>query len=103
MYSMRGGDDPREKYNRGVDAWILKNPILAPVIGFVAAVVVLAVRDLTGIQLLLIFAILILIVSILLLIYGLVRKVTYIAERRKAERRKLDSNREKPDLSSLFN
>jgi len=96
---MRGVDPRLEKYDepatRDPNRWIVKHPIRAPIIGLAVAAVLFLVR-------LYHFAILFLLFSILLLIYGLVRKAVYIAEERKAERRRVESNREKPDLSRFF-
>ena len=102
MWSMGGSGDPRlDKYNQpvtgGLNRWIVKHSILTPVIGFAVTAVLFAVSYFTGKVMLSRFAILPLIVSILLLIYGLIRKAIYVAERRKVE-----PKREEPDLSGPF-
>jgi len=100
MWSRQGGSDLREKHERGVDNWIIKHPIQAPVIGFAVTLIILVMWDFKGFGLWL--GSLTLIFSVFLLIYGLVRKAIYIAEERKVDKRKVESNREKPDLSRFY-
>lgn len=92
MWSMRGGygGNPRlEQYEQsatvGLNRWLVRHPFLTPIIGFTLAGVLVAISYFTGrpwggFSRIGIF---ILIGSVILLVYGLLRKAIDVAERRK--------------------
>jgi hypothetical protein len=77
-----GSEDPRtSRFNqsatRGLNRWIAENPLKAPIIGFVITAVFLLVFSFAGkrASLLIMFALLVGIISTVLLIIGVIRKI----------------------------